>query len=702
MTTVDELREDLERLLTAAERWLQNLSSAPDLESDGDQIARDVRQMRSMRTRALSAMLNVALVGSQSSGKSFLVSGLQHGLKYVEVEEDDGGVADLYTGILPSASNATTACPSTVVPVRRGPSDPEFKRGLLRVCFAESTAEGWVEIGSDLSPAEVAAYGSGDNLQDRRPEHIGLTVKEIELLLQDPPLAAKLYDLPGAQSPDRSHDAIMRRAWAEADCFIYVTQATSSLSDPELELIRDLHRHHLETGKKVLWVLTGIDRANQRDATTQKLAWRTTQETNNAYLYQHFGHGPYSDATFIGPGFVAVSPAWEAQAAFQEEDGQTRIAGRNRRNSNMESLRALLSGLVDGGAGYRHLVQIADEARLLVKRRHRPVLDQVGAHQLSVSDLADQLAEVRARIRRTEDSADRVSAQLRKSLDRRVRESEQPFGKLADYLHRGLDTLIDSGNLDAEHSNQIEVRQNHVFNQWMTAPSGPAVLWQHALEALSQEGHALLSASLGDEESEFRLVAPEPFDTAGMLGSRPERSPSDLYRMVQTAGATVGLIGPVAGGTAWLMTSLSLATLALPVAAAVAVGAAAVAGAKALKERESVVQRARGERKQAIAGQVLTAQNDFRKVAEQQGLLLIDAVENHIQQYRNRLHATLHQIEARINAPDIVRSRELVDRLTPLNDQGRELISSLMDISDQARSELSHSSTTPGGHRGGH
>ncbi|SHM25774.1 P-loop NTPase family protein [Actinacidiphila paucisporea] len=72
-----------------------------------------------LRTRALSTLLNVSLLGRQSSGKSFLISGLQGGLEYLQVSDGDGGYADKYLGILPSSPTPTTACPSTVVPVHR-------------------------------------------------------------------------------------------------------------------------------------------------------------------------------------------------------------------------------------------------------------------------------------------------------------------------------------------------------------------------------------------------------------------------------------------------------------------------------------------------------------------------------------------------------------------------------------------------------
>jgi hypothetical protein len=684
MAMVDEIREDLERLLGRAEGWLDGLATTSDLVPETAETAADVSRVRSLRTRALSSLLNVGLLGRQSSGKSFLISGLQAGLDYVRVADAEGGVSDKYIGILPSSPTPTTACPSTVVPVAQG-SVEAFGRGLLRVRFVDSADPGWVEIGTDLPPSVVAAYGAADgDVTDRKRAHINLRVAEIEVLIPQAVLPAKFFDLPGAEAPDETHEEIMRRAWAEADCFLYVSQATATLTSTELGLIRDLYNHHLQTGKRVLWVLTGIDRANQL-GNDNRPAWRATLETNNAYLRERFGHTTSAPETFIGEGFVAVSPAWEAQAAFDEAEGSVISARRNRDASRMSMLRDRLTELIGSGAGYRHLAQIAEESRLLLRRRQRPLADMLAAHQVSVEELEVQRSGVRGRLERTEDSATRIRAQLNEDLDRRVRAAGQPFGELAEVLHRGLDDLIDSGDLGLEHINEIDVRQARLFTEWMTALQGPATIWQRNLEELDGKGRALLRLELGEEGIGSQLVAPEPLDTHGLLGPAPERRSPDIYGLVQAAAAAVSVVGPVAGGVTWLMTSLTLATLAFPVGAAIAVGVTISMGAKALRERESVIQSARTERKRRMDQQVGTARADFATVARLQGRLLGDAVDTHIEQHRVRLQSTLQQIEARIDSPDMALSRELVARLAPVDRAGREVIDDLHDLVERTR-----------------
>lgn len=685
MATIDELREDLERLLGRAEEWSQSLTSEPDLSLTDEQIATDVRMIRGLRTRALSTLLNVGLLGRQSSGKSFLISGLQGGLEYLQVSDGDGGYADKYLGILPSSPTPTTACPSTVVPVAVDATEGASGRGTLRVRFADSADRGWVEIGTDLPPSVVAAYGASDSdVTNRNREHINLRVAEIELLVSQSVLPVKFFDLPGAEAPDATHEAIMRRAWAQADCFVYVSQGTATLTSNELALIKDLYNHHLQTRKRVLWVLTGIDRAHQL-GNDNRPAWRATLEMNNAYLRERFGSAPGTLDTFIGQGFVAVSPAWEAQATFDEGEGNLGAAARNRDASRMNTLRDQLTELINGGAGQRNLAKIAEETRYLLRRRHRPIADMVATHQLSVNDLKAQQDDLRTRLDSTAASAAKVRDVLSTDLDRDVRGTSALFKGLAKVLHDGLDTLIDSGDLDTEHQNRIDVQQVRLFTDWMTAAQGPATVWQRQLAELEGRARAMLRSELGAEGEGAQLVGPEALNLNEMFANTPERRTHDVYGLVKAAAAAVGAAGPIIGGVAWVMTSLSLAAIALPAGIALLGSAVVIAGGKALKGRKTNTDRNRAERKEKIKQQAAIVEADFAAITDQQGRLLIDAIDVHIEQYSIRLQAALQQVTHRVNSPDMLYSREVVARLDPVDREGRALINNLQDFEEQTR-----------------
>ncbi|MFF4496135.1 dynamin family protein [Streptomyces sp. NPDC001546] len=680
MMPVEEAQDELKHLLSRCERWLCDEEGPRALLPDTDGLADDAARMEALRTRVLSSMLNVALLGRQSSGKSFLISGLQGGLEYVPITDEDGMPSAEFLGVLPSSARPTTACPCTVVPVGDEAPDGDPGRARLRVRFAGGKVE---DIGTDLPPAVVSAYGAVDgDVTNRRREHINLRVESVEVLLSDARLPVKLFDLPGSESPIEEHEAIMREAWAKADCFLYVSHATSALTANELQLIRDLYTHHMQSNanKRVLWVLSGIDLANQREA--GQAAWKSVLATNNTYLRTHFGA---PGGQFVGEGFLPVSAAWEAEGDFknaQGEDGDTL-----RRLSGMEALRGHLRHLMESGAGHAHLRQVADEARWLVRRRQRQLADMLDTHLLAVEDLQVQQDSLRGRITGAERSLDHIRTELGRELQRRIRAARGPFGGLADVLHQHLDPLIDGGNLSAEHANEIDVLQVQLFSRWMTAADGPATLWEGELRAFDASARQLLRADLGLDTGP-QLVSPEPLDTSYFPMQTDGPPPLTAYGVVQAAANTLGVASPLAAGAVWLTTSLSLATIAVPAGAAVLTAVAIAKVTDLLKDRESKVQRARQERKDMIDEHVKRARSAFENVTHSQGRLLIDAVERHHAQHQARLNATLAQIMERINAEDTVRSRALIDRLTPVNEDGQALITELQELRDTLGGDL--------------
>ncbi|MFE6280828.1 hypothetical protein [Streptomyces sp. NPDC057877] len=679
MATVDEVREDLLLLLDRSLGWLNSLPGISGLPVDEAEIGEQVRDLRGKRGRARSSLLNVGLLGRQSSGKSFLISGLQKGLRYERFEQPDGGFTQQYIGILPSSPTPTTACPSTVTPVHPDAEVRAPGRGLLRVKFAGHPAD-WVEIGTDLAPGVVAAYGATDgDRANRFPDHYHLDVVHLELLIENASLPAKFFDLPGAESPDPAYEDIMYEAWKDADCFLYVTQGTATLTANELGLITDLYNHHLQTGKPVLWVLTGIDRADQL-GNDNRPAWQSAQETNNSYLRERFRDPGGAGASFVGEGFIGVSPAWEAQADLDEAEGNARAAQRGRVSSRMQGLRRRLTEMIESGTGQFHLGKIADEAHRLVDRRHRMVADVLAAHQVSVEQLTGERDDLRRRLAETEESAERVRGELAAELDRRVRDTERRFGELAEVFHRELDAVIDAGDLGLEHRADIRLRQTRLFTEWMTAEQGPAVLWAGHVESLDARARALLCSELSGEEHTSQLVQAAPLNPGELFPVLDDRRRLDVYGMVQAAGAAVTVASALGGVVTSVLASLSLTALTVTTGGLAAAGVAAVAGAQVLKARRSVLEQARDDRRNRLTEEAQRARGDFATVARHQGQQLADAVADHVTEYRDRLRAALRQIEERIDAPDMATSRDLVAELEPVHREGQAVLDGLAGL----------------------
>ncbi|MFB8000326.1 dynamin family protein [Streptomyces sp. NPDC056002] len=308
---MDEARNELRDVLDRCEGWLRAAAGAPETPAEWpEELRGDTSTLTRLRTRAASTLINVALLGAFSSGKSFLLSGLQSGLELVEVPTADGQTADKFVGLLPSSPVPTTACPASVVPVADQSPVDASGTGYLRVRFTDSDEDEWEDVGNSPAPSVVAAYAMQDaDVTDRLRPHRGREVAELEIMLASATLPAKLYDLPGYGSPNPVHDMIVRAAMADADCFMYVSYASRTLSERDLDLIRFLYDHYLLSGKRVVWVVTAIDAASHLDLRNIP-EWKATINRNNAYLKENFTlPSGQPDLGFIGEGFLSVSPA---------------------------------------------------------------------------------------------------------------------------------------------------------------------------------------------------------------------------------------------------------------------------------------------------------------------------------------------------------------------------------------------------------
>src|SRR6266487_6673060 len=101
---VSELHAQLYDVLARAELWTSALRAVPQLSTASVAASEGLdAELSHLRTRAASALINVAMFGAFSSGKSFLVSGLQGHLEVFQVQGSDGLPAEMFIGLLPSS-----------------------------------------------------------------------------------------------------------------------------------------------------------------------------------------------------------------------------------------------------------------------------------------------------------------------------------------------------------------------------------------------------------------------------------------------------------------------------------------------------------------------------------------------------------------------------------------------------------------------
>jgi len=598
----------------------------------------------------------------------------------------DGSTADKYIGLLPSAPTPTTACPATVIPVEAGGQPDANDRGFLRVRFVDTGD--WEDIGNSPAPPVVAAYAMQQaDVTARLEHHWARDVAEIEILLSDVALPAKLYDLPGYGSPNAIHDQIVRRAMADADCFIYVANATRSLSENDLELIRQLYDHYTTSrGKWAVWVVTAIDRAMDLGLDDQP-AWKATVDRNNSYLQENFKlPDGRPDSGFSGRGFLAVSPALEARGRLLLGQGENAEGRQLLAESRMDELREDLDRLIRTYTGRRHIAAIAAEARALVTPHYRVLADHLAVERLPIDQLTTPRADLGRRLNDLEAALEAMGSRLEGMLQRHIRTAERPFERLASHLHATLDEEIRSVDLRKKRDeNKVEVRKMQVIREWMTTPTGPETIWKQEFDSFTNDVLAAVRAALRDNSSgplsEFGVSA--VIDIDQLTVPKSERSRSETQDIVERAAGVIGVITPVASAVGVVATG-AVVGWPLLVPAGLTVAAALVYGAaRYRKSKATSLDVMRDEWIADLNKAADGAQQWFISLAGLRGSEIIGRANEILAERRDQLARQIVSIEDRMAHPETIDRQDLIKRLEPQCKRGEELVEDLMHLSHE-------------------
>ena len=686
MRLIEDQQWELQEVLGLAQSWLHELQLGPDLSYGPPVLEEDEEAIRQLRKRAESDLLSVAMFGGSSSGKSFLASGLLGGLEFLRVDSVEGVPSDKYLGLLPFATTPTTMCPARVVPA----NDTNFDatgRGFMRVRFIGSGESEWEDIGNSPAPAVVAAYAMFKaDVSNRRREHMQKEVGEIEILFSDSLLPARLDDLPGYGTVNPNHERIAKEATAAADCFIYVANATRALTAnaKDLELIRFLYEHHTLTRKRVVWVLTAIDKAMDLNIENEP-SWKETLAANNDYLRQDFTHQDgRPDAAFIGPGFIPVSPALEAQGRYflAEDDealGQTLIAA-----SNMDDLRMTLKAVIAEGAGQRHLADIAAEATTIIVPRQRVIAGRLNAERLPFEELTAERTAIEEQLNVLDRIVTETKNHLEAALLQRVRTAARPFGRLAAHLHEHMDEEIQSADpRNPKEANRLEVRKSQITYAWMTGPTGPAIKWESEFASFQRTASSYVQSKLGTEGVEASLAAPPPLEVNQLTAPRMVRRQMTASDLVQRTAMFVTAATPISAGATWAVTAVAVSTIVWPAAAITAVGAITFATISARRKRKASLDNDRQELINDLDKEAAKYKEAFVSAIEEQGRLVVDNVQDYLADYRSDLERNLETVRGRIAEPEIASRIELINLLEPLDLAASKLVKSLRKLTER-------------------
>lgn len=686
-TELDETRAELLSTLSSGEAWLRRAATVQGAPEEWKRACHaDAEEVQRLRTRTASSLIKVALLGAFSSGKSFLLSGLQGGLELLEMTDQDGMPAEKFVGLLPSSPVPTNACPATVVPVEAdGSAYDASGRGYLRVQFVDSAEDEWEDVGNSPAPSVVAAYVMQDaDVTDRLTPHWNREVAEIEILVSDYRLPAKLYDLPGYGSPNLVHDDIVKQAMGKADCFIYVAHAARSLSESDLDLIRFLYAHHRASGKPVLWVVTAADSATQLDHRNVP-AWQATIDRNNAYLRQHFTVDGRPDARFIADGFVPVSPASETRAARLEAQGDTAAARRKAVESRMDSLRGSLDELIRRETGQPHLAKVADEARGLLGHRLSRLSERLQTERLPIDELEGRLADQAAALQRLDAAVPRLRAELEDDLREHIKRASRPFNRLPAHLHAGLDArILDTDVRRPTLAHRIQVDKNHLLQNWLEAePDGPAAIWERQLERFKRDLVRKVEAEVGAGDP-ARGLPQYAFDINELSLPLPRRVPATAQDLLQQTALFLGISAPIVATGSYMAGLVTVGFAVPPTAAVLGVSALVYMGIKHRKMSRTSLEVTQQEWIAGLEAEAKELRESFELATGLRGKELIDDLVDRLERHRMELEDSMDRVRERMAEPETQDQQELVEELQSTVAEAEGIVAGLRGVVSDA------------------
>jgi hypothetical protein len=688
MEALEQLKLRLQRDLRQAEQWIRAIDGFQARQqlpiTRVEDLGRETSQIRALRTRAASTLLTVAFLGEFSSGKSFLISGLQGHLKLEQVQ-GNGRALHKYTGLLPSSPRPTNSCPATVVPVEALASAKDNRNAsVLRVRFSHSTE--WEELSSEDSPLIAAAYATDlpEYVAGRRDSHRQLEVAEVELLITDHLLPAKLYDLPGHNAPNKVHDGIVRELMQNADCFVYVSKATRVLSESDLELIRFLYNHH--NGKKVIWAVTAIDLA-QDVGFDNRPNWMASVAQNNEYLKKNFvTPDGEPDLAFFGDGFVGVSPALEAQGRFLQGTDPT-FASTAIAESRMADIRRILTDVIEAGSGHRHLVDVATEARAIIHRRQQELNEILATERVPFDELEQEESALQKNIEDLNLALESIRSSLSSLLERRLRKIMIAFSSeaLSKELHRQLDDQIRQANLRSERVvNQLEVRRTQVVRDWFLGENGPTAQWDAELESLRNEATLALRQTIRLRQTAENGHGADAFNLDLLRFSSRDRSAAEAEDVLDRAMSMASHVVPLAGTVVATIGAATGSILFLPVGLGV-IAAGAWTAFRRRRRADTVLELLREEEIRHLDHVASEAASWFAMNASVVGNDLVYRTCEIAQHQRTQAANSLVRVRQRRAQLANVERQELIRELEAMCAEGKKLLTSLEQLHREDR-----------------
>lgn len=695
MRTVFKDQLDLAASWLIDVRDLRGISEAQMTKLAVDDIPRDLARMKEMARLADTELLNVALLGAFSSGKSFLLSALQGHVQAIEGEDAMSTIE--YITLLPASPDPTTSVPTRVVPGSHDEGCHAANRLLVR--FEDSTR--WQDVGVVESDEIIAAYATSrpEYAHLRQASHADRKVAEAKVTLGSWKLPVVFSDLPGYSAPNETHDEVIRRFIEEADCFIYVTRAHRTLSDQDLDLIEVVFDHHAEPYRPVIWVITGIDESGARRAGTPE-NWKRVRDEDNQLLRESFAKsGSQIGDRFYGQGFIPVAPTLEARANMLEPD-KPELAEQLRDRSGMDKLRGHLIDLIESRTGPRFLSSAAEQAIDMINARLSVVRTLQETIGRSNAELGAKLSAVRSLIAATDaDVIDRsaaIKADFADSIGEMAGRSDAR--DLANYLRSVLSSQIEESDVRKPRIlSSLKVAHQEAISDWIALPDGLGESWKTLQGQLDTDVRRACLGTQALAMSDKNVNLPEAITDIDInallsrdaLTDSAESTPlrEALLRILKltakltpvAAGGTTTLVGIAAKVGVAVGVSASAVTFMTPAGVALIVAGGSYSAWK-LITKKSELAKARRTLINELDDHARNAVDVFVAQANVQGQALIDCINKYGRGIHNELIAQQDVYLVALNQPELRLSRNIMDKLASLSARAGAIVRSLGDI----------------------
>jgi hypothetical protein len=695
MRTVFKDQLDLAACWLTDVRDLGGLSEAQMTKLAVDDIPRDLARMKETSRLADTALLNVALLGAFSSGKSFLLSALQGHAQAIEGEDAMGTIE--YITLLPNGPDPTTLVPTRVVPGSHDEGRDAANRLLVR--FEDSSR--WQDVGVIESDEIIAAYATSrpEFVHLRQADHVGRPVEEAKVTLGSWKLPVVFSDLPGYSAPNETPSEVIRACIEEADCFVYVTRAHRTLSDQDLDLIEVVFDHHGEPYRPVIWVITGIDESGARRAGMPE-NWKRVRDEDNQLLRESFAKsGSQIGDRFYGQGFIPVAPTLEARANMLEPDNPE-LAEQLRDRSGMDKLRGHLIDLIESRTGPRFLSTAAEQTIDMINARLsvlRTLQETIGR---SNAELNAKLSAARFLITATDADLLERSNAIKADFADRIRDmaGRSDARGLANHLRSVLTTQIEESDiLKPRILSSLKVAHQQAISNWIALPHGLGESWKTLQDQLDTDVRRACQGIQALALSDKNVDLPEAvtdIDINALLSrdALTDSAESTPLReaLLRILKLTAKLTPVAAGGTTTLVAiatkvgvavgvSAGAVTFMTPAGIALIVACGSYSGWK-LITKKSELAKARRKLINELDDHARNAVDAFVAQANVQGQALIDCINKYGRGIHNELIAQQDVYLVALNQPELRLSRNIIDKLASLSARARDIVRSLGDI----------------------